>query len=204
MQKQRVFINGKKVYCHPVFSKYATSKDGEIANVKTGRTLKLRLLKNGYYKFNVFGKKLDKPENYYQLRFVYEAIKGVIPKGFEIDHIQPDKSNNQISNFELLSHKQNVQKSNNKATVSINIKTNEKTFWISIKMASIELEINKKCVSATCRKEKNRKTATSKKDGKKFLFSFGENEKNLSIQKKLVGYSLPIYLFMGKRWPTKS
>ena len=33
-----------------------------------------------------------------------------MPEGYEIDHIQPDKSNNQINNLQLLTHKENVQK----------------------------------------------------------------------------------------------
>ena len=35
--KQRVIIEGVKYYKHPVFSKYAASKNGDIINVKTKR-----------------------------------------------------------------------------------------------------------------------------------------------------------------------
>ena len=37
--KQRVIIDGVKYYIHPVFSKYAASKNGEVINVKTGRII---------------------------------------------------------------------------------------------------------------------------------------------------------------------
>ena len=37
MNRKKVFIGGKKYYIHPIFSKYAASKEGEILNVKTGR-----------------------------------------------------------------------------------------------------------------------------------------------------------------------
>ena len=37
MNRKKVSIGGKKYYIHPIFSKYAASKEGEILNVKTGR-----------------------------------------------------------------------------------------------------------------------------------------------------------------------
>ena len=41
MPQQRLIINGKKYYQHPVFTNYAASKDGEIISVKTGRIMKM-------------------------------------------------------------------------------------------------------------------------------------------------------------------
>ena len=37
MNRKKILNDGKKFYIHPIFSKYAASKDGEILNVKTGR-----------------------------------------------------------------------------------------------------------------------------------------------------------------------
>ena len=37
MTRKKVLIDENKYYIHPIFSKYAASKDGEILNVKTGR-----------------------------------------------------------------------------------------------------------------------------------------------------------------------
>ena len=65
--KQRVIIEGVKYYKHPVFSKYAASKNGEVINVKTGRIIKM-INCNGYLYFNICDKKLEKPKNYYQHR----------------------------------------------------------------------------------------------------------------------------------------
>ena len=87
MPRQRLIINGKKFYQHPVFTNYAASKDGEIINVKTKRILKPQLTGRGYYKFSVCDKSLDRTKNYRCHRFIYEAIRGVILEGFEIDHI---------------------------------------------------------------------------------------------------------------------
>ena len=40
MNRKKVLNGEKKFYIHPIFSKYAASKEGEILNVKTGRILK--------------------------------------------------------------------------------------------------------------------------------------------------------------------
>lgn len=111
MPKQRVIINGKKkIYKRLVFSYYAASKDGEIVNVKTEKILKPRLTKTGYHRIIFYDKNLDKQRDYYIHSFVYECFYGLIPEGYEIDHIQQDKSNNQIKNLQLLTDKENVQK----------------------------------------------------------------------------------------------
>ena len=49
-----------------------------------------------------FSKKLEKPKNYLQHRFVYEVFKGVIPSCFEVDHINEIKFDNRIKNLQLL------------------------------------------------------------------------------------------------------
>ena len=72
--------------------------------------------------------------------------------------------------MQLLTHKQNVEKSKNKTIISINIETGEERRFISIKKAAIELDINACNISSICRKKS--KTAKSKKDGYKYTFKF--------------------------------
>ena len=129
--KQRVIIEGVKYYRHPVFSKYAASKNGEVINVKTGRIIKM-IKSNGYLYFNICDKKLEKPNFYYQHRFVYEVFRGPIPRRFETDHINNIRSDNRIKNLQLLTHKQNVEKSKNKAIISTCIETGKERRFISI------------------------------------------------------------------------
>ena len=57
MNRKKNLNGGKKFYIHPIFSKYAASKEGEILNVKTGRILKKNLTTAGYYQFRVNDKK---------------------------------------------------------------------------------------------------------------------------------------------------
>ena len=171
-EKQRVIIDGKKYYKHQVFSKYGASKDGEIINVKTERIIKMIKNSGGYLYFNICDKKLEKPKIYYQHRFLYEVFRGPIPRFFEVDHVNEIKTDNRIKNLQILSHKQNVQKSKNKPIISINIKNGKERRYISIRKAAIELGINAGNISNICCKRKSFKTATSKKDGKKYSFKY--------------------------------
>ena len=69
--------------------------------------------RGGYLKFKICNKKLEKPINYSQHRFVFEVFKGPIPKCLEIDHLNNIITDNRIKNLQLLNHKQNIEKSKN-------------------------------------------------------------------------------------------
>ena len=114
--------------------------------------------------------KLEKNKNYYQHRFVYEVFRGPIPHCFEIDHINEIKSDNRLKNLQLLTHKQNVEKSKNKAIISICISTGKERRFISIKKASFKLDISASSISQVCRKK--RKFLTSKKNSNKYTFRY--------------------------------
>ena len=168
--KQRVIIDGVKYYKHQVFSNYAASKNGDVINVKTGKTINILKRKNNYLNFTIYDKRLEKQINYIQHRFVYEVFRGPIPRCFEVDHINNVKSDNRIKNLQLLTHKQNSRKSINKPIISINIETGKERRYNSIKTASTELDINAAYISMICRKK--RKSATSKKNKKKYTFKY--------------------------------
>ena len=174
MNRKKILNSGKKFYIHPNFSKYAASKEGEILNVKTGRILKKNLTYQGYYQFKINDKNLIKPKNYYIHRFEWECVKGVIPEGFVIDHIDSVKTNNKIENLQLLTLAENVRKGNNKPIKSFNIKNNKQKKYESITSASLELDISFSIISNICRKVKYYKTVISKKDGDRYTFEFLE------------------------------
>ena len=169
--KKRVIIDGKKCYKHPVFSNYSANKNGEVINVKSGRFIKM-VNNNGFLRFTICNKKLEKQKGYFQHRFVYEVFQGPIPRFFEIDHINNLKTDNRIKNLQLLTPTQNRQKSSNKPIISINLENKKERKFISIKSASIILDINKTKISNICCKRKYYKTATSKIDGCKYMFKF--------------------------------
>ena len=168
--KQKIIIEGVKYYKHTVFDNYAASKNGEVINLKNKKKIKITKDSGGYFKFIIFSKKVEKPINYYQHRFVFEVFKGVIPRYFEVDHINNVKSDNRLKNLQLLTHKQNVEKSKNKAIISTCIETGKERRFICIKTASIELGISYDSISKICRKKG--KTASFKKDGHKYTFKF--------------------------------
>ena len=170
--KQRVIIDGVKYYKHPVFSNYAANKDGDIYSLKRKKIINKNKDSNGYLFFIICNKKLEKPKFYYQHRFVYEVFRGPIPHGFEVDHIFPVKTDNRIKNLQLLTHKQNIEKSKNKAIISTCISTGKERRFISIKKAAIDLDINAGTISNICCKRKSYKTATSKKDNNKYTFRY--------------------------------
>ena len=49
-------------------------------------------------------------KKYYVHRLVYETFIGPIPDGYEIDHIDCNKTNNSIDNLQLLTRKENMKK----------------------------------------------------------------------------------------------
>ena len=170
--KQRVIIDGVKYYKHPVFSNYAANKDGDIYSLKRKKIINKNKDSNGYLFFIICSKKQEKPKTYSQHRFVYEVFRGPIPRFFEIDHVNSCKSDNRIKNLQLLTHKQNIEKSKNKAIISTCIETGKERRFISIKKAAIELDINAGSISNICCKRKSYKTATSKKDNQKYTFRY--------------------------------
>ena len=170
IKKRRVIIDEVKYYKHPKFSNYAASKDGDVINVKKNKVMSMIKNNCGYLHFNIYNKDLKKIKTNLQHRFVYEVFNGKIPSHLEIDHLNENKTDNRIKNLQLLTHKQNVEKSKNKPIISINLKTGEEKRFKSLTKASKELNIFESNISAIC-KNKN-KTATSKKDGCKYTFCY--------------------------------
>ena len=175
IKKRRVIIDEVKYYKHPKFSNYAASKDGDVINVKKNKVMSMIKNNCGYLHFNIYNKDLKKIKTNLQHRFVYEVFNGKIPSHLEIDHLNENKTDNRIKNLQLLTHKQNIEKSKNKPIISTNIKTGEKRIFDSIKKTFIELDISRSNISNICKNKKSCKTATSKKDGCKYTFSYLDN-----------------------------
>ena len=168
--KQRVIIDGKKYYKHPVFSNYAASKNGNVLGLRAKKIISMVKNGSGYLYFNIYDEKLEKRKSYTQHRFVYEVFRGPIPRCFEVDHINEIKSDNRIKNLQLLSHKHNIEKSKNRPIISINIETGKERRYNSIKTAAIELDISAGNISKVCRKKG--KSLSSRKNGKKYTFKY--------------------------------
>ena len=117
----------------------------------------------------MYSEKLEK-KNYYQHPFVYEVFNGMITGLMEVDHRNGVRNDNRITNLQLLTHKQNIEKSHNKKIISTCINTGKEKIFNSIKEASKELNIYDSSISAIC-KNKN-KTAKSKNNMNKYTFRY--------------------------------
>ena len=143
---------------------------------KNWKNLKKNLTYQGYYQFKISDTNLIKPKTYYIHRFEWECIKGVIPEGFVIDHIDSVKTNNKIENLQLLTLAENVRKGNSKPILSFNIKNKQQKNYESITSASLELDISFSIISNICRKVNYYKTVISKTDGDRYTFEYLEKK----------------------------
>ena len=69
------------------------------------KILKPRLIRNGYYQVDLC--KNSKVRHYMVHRLVYEAFNGTIPEGLQVNHINEVKSDNRLSNLNLMTAKEN-------------------------------------------------------------------------------------------------
>lgn len=81
---------------------YYINNGGVIWNSKT-KKISQPSLRNGYERVNLLSSKLSVH------RLVYEAFVGEIPDGCVIDHIDGNRSNNNISNLRLITQSENVK-----------------------------------------------------------------------------------------------
>lgn len=86
------------------YTNYEIFEDGRIWSYTTNKWLKPRLHESGY--FNI-GLSNGKTTMFRLNRVVYETFNGEIPEGMYVNHIDEDKTNNHISNLNLLTPKEN-------------------------------------------------------------------------------------------------
>ena len=89
------------------FTKYEVFEDGRIYSYKSKKFLKPATRKDGYQVVSLVDND-GKNKMYYVHRIVWEAVtRSPIPPGYEINHRSEVKTENMISNLELLTHKEN-------------------------------------------------------------------------------------------------
>ena len=89
------------------FTKYEIYEDGRIWSYSHNKWLKPATRKDGYQTVSLVDND-GKNKMYYVHRIVWEAVtRSPIPPGYEINHRSEVKTENMITNLELMSPKQN-------------------------------------------------------------------------------------------------
>lgn len=89
------------------YKNYDVLEDGRIWSKKSKKFLKPATRKDGYQQVGLIDNN-GKRHMQYVHRVCWIAVNGrEIPEGMELDHIDSDKMNNQISNIRLCSHQEN-------------------------------------------------------------------------------------------------
>lgn len=97
MKTERIIpARGLEGYCVTDTGKFIGKRNCQLVGSQVG----------GYIRYTVRVNKKTKSVN--AARVVWESFYGLIPKGYEIDHINSDKSDNRLSNLRVVTHKENM------------------------------------------------------------------------------------------------
>ena len=90
------------------FSCYDVHKDGTVFSKTINKETKIHLMPNGYV-MNGYLHKDGTNHKHYRHRVIWYYFKGNIPEGYEIDHINGDKTDNSLENLRCVTHKENYK-----------------------------------------------------------------------------------------------
>lgn len=158
----------------PIYKNYYCNKFGMIINNKTKKLIGSFTF-NGYISVSV--KNCTKCATIRAHRFIWESLRGTIPEGKVINHINEQKSDNRICNLEMVSLSENAFKSSNKstgrlpskeiiATNSLSKSQSFKSAYYCGKLLGICDSSILKCANGLCN------TAVSKIDNSVWTFSY--------------------------------
>ena len=85
--------------------RFRKGKNGSLVGIKE-KILNPQINHNGYYRVGLC--KNSKIRFYMVHRLVWIAFNGQIPEGYEVNHINEVKSNNRLSNLNLMTRKENI------------------------------------------------------------------------------------------------
>ena len=136
--------------------KYQASNFGRIKSLKFGKEKILKLRKNNRGYLNVSLSINCIVKTYRVHRLVWSAFHGEIPEGYEINHIDEDKTNNRLDNLELVTRKENINwgtaiQRRSKTVLQYDLEGNLINNWSSTSEIKRELGLNQGFVSACCR-----------------------------------------------------
>lgn len=89
-------------------SRYGVSKDGHIYSIP--KKIQLHEEYDGNKKYARVQLYHNINKKMFVHRIVWECYKGVIPDGYEIDHVDNNPLNNSLDNLQLITHKENLSR----------------------------------------------------------------------------------------------
>lgn len=95
-------------------SEYRCSDSGRVIN-KHGRPL-IGTISNGYNRHVLRINKKSKSVS--TAATIWQSFNGMLPDGYEVDHIDGDRQNNKLSNLRAVSHKENMSNPVTRARMS--------------------------------------------------------------------------------------
>ncbi|MBK9285072.1 MAG: HNH endonuclease [Sphingobacteriaceae bacterium] len=146
-----------------------------VINVKNNRIIQTRRKNNDYHM--LFG------SNFH--RIIYQHVHGPIANALVVDHKDENKMNNRIENLQLLSHGENVKKSQVLKNFKIGdnmqkrhlvkatkVSTNTFEIYKSLYACSKDLNINCGIIKMVCEKLNGVKSGISKSTNEKYIFEY--------------------------------
>ena len=106
------------------YDNYLIYENGKIYSKKQKKFLKFKDI-NGYKSIGLYNEKEKKQKYFLVHRIIYETFKGEIPLGYQIDHINGLRDDNNLNNLRLLTVKENI---NNKHNLDIYKEINKKYY----------------------------------------------------------------------------
>lgn len=92
------------------FKNYSINAQGKILNIKRNEELHPTLDGSGYPQVKLY--KNGVSYSFHIHKVIYVAFNGEVPKGYEIDHIDGNKTNNKLENLRCVTHKENCSNPN--------------------------------------------------------------------------------------------
>lgn len=134
------------------FENYSVNENGEVFSTR-GKLLCQWTDNVGYKQVVLYrdGKRYYKRVH----RLIYEAFNGKIPDKLMVNHIDEDKNNNNLSNLEIITNRQNIKHFhdyNELKSYDISVyKKSDNSFhnrYSSLRSLSIDLKLNRKTVAS--------------------------------------------------------
>ena len=101
-----IFIDMENYKTHPIYKNYDISNKGNVRNNKTNKILKKRVHPRGYEQINIRDEK--KCVTALIHRLVIETWQGIINEGLQVDHIDRNRLNNDITNLRVVTPIENL------------------------------------------------------------------------------------------------